>query len=174
MGIQRCVAGLGVVLWLASIAGCSSTNPPSAPSGAPASLGDWTVTLVADGSCTEIPEAVRARRYMGSSRRMGHPPHVFELDLQSETLFAHWSNNILVSVSGTEARFEIESWDWGIGIAEDLGESKQLFIWGEGSGSADDSRMVGILTGGFEYTDYSSQVPVGVKCQSFRLEAVRG
>ncbi len=135
--------------------------------------GDWTVTIIANDSCTEIPEAIRTRLYKGWIRLWNYPPHHFDLKLQSDTLFSHWSNNISVSAFGPDARFEIEAWDWGLGIAEDLGQSRQLFIWGEGGGSVGHSTMTGVLTGGFEYTDYSGPVPVGVKCKSFQLEAVR-
>ena len=95
------------------------------------------------------------------------------LKLQSDTLSSNWSNNIFVSVSVIDARFEIEAWDWGLGISENLGQSRQLYIWGEGGGSVGHSTLAGVLTGGFEYTDYSGQAPVRVKCKSFQLEAVR-
>ena len=101
------------------------------------------------------------------------PATPLDLQLQSNTLFPNSINKIAVSVSGTEARFEIDSWDWGIGVAEDLGQSKQLFIWGQGARSVGRSTMVGVLTGGFEQTDYSGYPPVEVKCESFQLEAVR-
>ena len=145
------------------------TNPETADVS-----GDWTVTLIANSSCTEIPEAIRTRSYRGSIRLENYPPHHFDSKLQSDALTSNWSNNISVSVSGTDARFEIEAWDWGLGIVEDLGQSRSLFIWGEGGGLAGHSTLVGALTGGFEYTDYSGQAPVGViKCKSFQLEAVR-
>ena len=91
------------------------TNPETADVS-----GDWTVTLIANSSCTEIPEAIRTRSYRGSIRLENYPPHHFDLKLQSDALTSNWSNNISVSVSGTDARFEIEAWDWGLGIVEDL------------------------------------------------------
>jgi hypothetical protein len=135
--------------------------------------GLWSVTLAATASCKEIPEAIRTRLYMAHPIGLQYRPHAFDVRLGSDTLFRHWTNTIVASVSGTDASFEIPAWDWGVGIAEDLGQSRQLFIWGEGAGSVSPSSMVGILTGGFEYTDYSGQAPVTVTCDSFQLRGVR-
>ena len=46
------------------------TNPET-----PDVTGDWSVTLIANGSCTEIPEAIRTRFYGGSIRLKNYPPH---------------------------------------------------------------------------------------------------
>ena len=40
---------------------------------------------------------------------------------------------------------------------------KGWVIWGEGGGSVSHSTMAGVLTGGFEYTDYSGQAPFNWK-----------
>lgn len=133
--------------------------------------GDWTVTLMANASCKEIPETVRTRSYTASIRSSARPHH-FEIQLYGATLYKHWSNRISVSLSGTAGRFEIEAWDWGLGIAEDLGESRQLFIWGEGAGSATDSTIVAVLTGGFEYAEYAPPRAM-VNCESFDLKGFR-
>ena len=65
------------------------TNPETADV-----TGDWSVTLIANSSCTEIPEAIRTRFYRGSIRLKNYPPHHFDLKLQSDTLSSNWSNNI--------------------------------------------------------------------------------
>jgi hypothetical protein len=136
--------------------------------------GGWSVTLIANDSCRDMPEESRTRSYIGTIiGARNYPPSSFDLKLQSDTIVPHWSNNIVISVSRTDAHFDIPAWDWGLGIAEDLGQSRQLFIWGDGAGSVGRATMEGVLRGGFEHTDYSGGAPMTVKCELFQLKAVR-
>lgn len=133
--------------------------------------GEWSVRFEASDSCQEIPDAIRTRVYMASIERARYPPHEFSVRLRGGMLIPHWSNEILIAAAGGDARISIPAWDWGVGIAEDLGESKDLFIWGEGAGSVSAVTFVAVLEGGFEYTDHSGQSTI--KCESFQLAGVR-
>jgi hypothetical protein len=136
-------------------------------------VGEWSITVTAHDSCHEIPQEVRTRVYMASIHLMQYSPLAFEIRLRGATLVSHWSNTVWVLPSGADARFEIPAWDWGLGIAEDLGDSRQLSIWGEGTGSVTTSTMAGVLTGGFEFTVYAGRAPSDIRCESFRLTGVK-
>jgi hypothetical protein len=71
-------------------------------------------------------------------------------------------------MDGTEGRFVIDAWDWGLGIVEELAPRTSLTIWGEGKGQVTESKMMIPLSGTFEYHDYTGSSVSGpvVKCES--------
>jgi hypothetical protein len=72
------------------------------------------------------------------------------------------NNRLSVGVSGSFAR--ILSFDYGIGIAEQVAPSTYVSIWGEANADIAGPTISGVWAGGFEYCEGSAAGPGFYRC----------
>jgi hypothetical protein len=129
--------------------------------------GEYTLILTADNSCTDLPALVRTRTYTATiaPSPSSLSSNFYTIALSGAEFYPSNLNNSLgVGVSGSFAR--ILSFDYGIGIAEQLAPSTYVSIWGEANAQVIGSTISGEWSGGFEYCEGSGTGPGFYRCST--------
>jgi hypothetical protein len=114
--------------------------------------GDYTLTLLADSTCTALPDVARKRTYnVAIAPNPRSPlPLLHEGILSGATFYRSNDFHFNIGVSGSTARFVIG--EYGRGFTEELGSST-VEIWGQVDPSMDGSSSSGSFPGAFTYCD---------------------
>jgi hypothetical protein len=133
--------------------------------GSPDIAGEYTLTLTADNSCTHLPVVARTRIY--TARVVAVPSSLssnsYNIALSGADFYpSNVNNRLSVGVSGSFAR--IFSFDYGIGIAEQVAPSRYVSIWGGANAEITGSMISGVWSGGFEYCEGPGAGPGFYRC----------
>jgi len=126
--------------------------------------GHYTLTLTADGSCSQLPEAARSRTFETTiAVGRSSTPHQFQGVLEDGPFYSSvGSNQFQVGVSGTFAQFNFgDPYDDGSMIVEELAPLTYLAIWGTAGLTVGAATISGSLDGAFEYCAAPSPPVVG-------------
>ena len=110
--------------------------------------GVYTLTLLADSTCTALPDIARKRTYQVAIGPNPRSPFLYEGILSGATFYQSHDFHFDIGVSGTTARLVIG--EYGRGVTEDLGAST-VEIWGQMDPSMNDSSSAGSFGGAFTY-----------------------
>jgi Carboxypeptidase regulatory-like domain len=111
--------------------------------------GQYSLTLVADSTCTAIPDVARKRTYQMAVAH--HPrlwPSEYEGVLSGATFYRSDDFRVFIGVSGNIARLFIG--EYGEGLVEELGSST-VEIWGVLDALMNSSGSSGSFSGAFTY-----------------------
>jgi hypothetical protein len=146
--------------------------------------GDYTLTIIADAACAELPDLARSRTYSAAiTHSPPGAPNRYVAVLSGATFYPSSHNDRLyLHVAADFARFSLDPWDDGSSIAEELAPSTYLSIWGVADLSLRLPRISGSLAGTFQ--SCSGVVTIGnlFRCQapqarcesaSHRVELIR-
>ena len=153
----------------------ATANPTSGPRDLSFSLeqiapsaniaGEYTLTLSADASCTELPAIARARSYPATITRepSSLSSQFYKISLNAGIFYpSNLNNSLTVGVAGSFAR--VMSFDYGIGIAEQLAPNTYVSIWGQSNAEISGPTISGAWSGGFEYCEGSGTGPGFYRC----------
>ena len=112
--------------------------------------GAYTLTLLADSTCTALPDVARKRTYNVAIAPNPRSPFLYEGILSGATFYRSNDFHFDIGVSGSTARFVIG--EYGSGFTEDLGAST-VEIWGQMDTSMNGSSSAGSFSGAFTYCD---------------------
>jgi hypothetical protein len=129
--------------------------------------GDYTATFRADPSCTQLPEATRARTYIAMITPQATPPTTYDVVLSGARFWTSpRTDRFFGGVAGSSARFILDEGD-GLAIVEELAPSQSLAIYGEADGHIDGSTIVGPFSGSFDYcSSLGSPAPGPLRCSA--------
>ena len=146
---------------------------------APANIaGDYTLTFVADGACTSLPDEVRTRTYAAAvtlTARPGEPANSrFDVTVTGGTLLERY-NSFTIGVVGDYVRAELGDGHGTPGLVEQLAPHTYLALGGTMAASVTDAASIaGSFAGTFEGcalmnewgSRYSCQGGTSVPCLS--------
>jgi hypothetical protein len=121
--------------------------------------GQYSLTMVADSTCTALPDVARKRTYQMAVAH--HPnlwPSEYEGVLSGATFYRSDDFPFFIAVSGNMARLFIGG--YGEGLLEELGSST-VEIWGVIDALMNGSRSSGSFVGAFSYCASSPSGPLG-------------
>ena len=129
--------------------------------------GTYTLTFVADGSCTDLPAVAQSRTYTATIRRapFGTSANQYVAELSGATFYpSNVNDRLTIGVAGTYGR--VSTFDYGIGIAEEVAPSTYVQVWGDAEVSVQGGTMSGPMNGGFEYCEGSGLGPGFYRCNA--------
>jgi hypothetical protein len=127
--------------------------------------GTYTLTFVADSACTELPAVARSRTYTATIKpsSFSASANQYVVALSGATFYPSNANDSLgIGIAGTYGR--VTTFDYGIGVAEELAPSTYVHIWGVADVSVQGATISGPLSGGFEYCQGSGLGPGFYRC----------
>jgi hypothetical protein len=129
--------------------------------------GDYTATFRADPSCTQLPEATRARTYIAIITPRATTPTTYDVVLSGARFWTSpRTDRFFGGVAGSSARFILDEGD-GLAVIEELVPSESLAIYGQADGDIDGSAIAGSFSGSFDYCSDLMSPPVGsVRCNA--------
>jgi hypothetical protein len=127
--------------------------------------GEYTLTLAADASCAELPAIARTRSYPATITREASTlsSQFYKISLNAGTFYpSNLNNSLAAGVAGSFAR--VTSFDYGIGIAEQVAPNTYVSIWGQANAEISGPTISGVWSGGFEYCEGSGTGPGFYRC----------
>lgn len=148
------------------------TLEPDTPS--PNISGTYTLTFVADSECTELPAVARSRIYTATIRPspFSTSANQYVAELSGANFYPSNVNRSLgIGVAGADGR--VSTFDYALGIAEELAPSTYVHVWGVADVSVQGGTISGPLSGGFEYCEGSGLGPGFYRCSARPLVCER-
>ena len=97
--------------------------------------GDYTLTFIADPSCTTLPDEARARTYATTITPAPHRPQTsFDVTVTGASMLAAYQKG-WISVAGDYVAFGVGDWHGHPGIVEELGRHTYVGFDGSAEGS---------------------------------------
>ena len=127
--------------------------------------GEYTLTLSADPSCVDLPAVAKTRSYPATITREASnwSSQFYKISLNGGTFYpSNVNDSLTAGVAGSFAR--VVSFDYGIGIAEQVAPSTYVSIWGQSIAEITGATISGIWSGGFEYCEGSGAGPGFYRC----------
>jgi hypothetical protein len=120
--------------------------------------------LSADASCTDLPAIARTRSYLATIAREPSmwSSQFYKISLNGTFYPSNLNNSLTVGVAGSFAR--VASFDYGIGIAEQVAPSTYVSIWGQSDVEITGTTISGVWSGGFEYCEGPGAGPGFYRC----------
>jgi len=153
----------------------AAANPTSGPQDLSFSLepiapsaniaGEYTLTFSADASCTDLPAVARMRSYavMITREASSLSSQFYKISPTVGTFYPSNLNSTLTAgVAGSFAR--VMSFDYGIGLAEQVAPDIYVSIWGQSNAEINGPTISGVWSGGFEYCEGSGAGPGFYRC----------
>ena len=129
--------------------------------------GEYTLTLSADSTCANLPAVARTRSYAATIAReaSSFSSQFYKISLSGGTFYpSNLNNSLTVGVAGSFA--SVRSFDYGIGIAEQVAPSTYVSIWGASKAEIIGATISGVWSGGFEYCEGSGAGPGFYRCST--------
>jgi hypothetical protein len=112
--------------------------------------GEYTLTLLADSTCTALPDVARKRTYNVAIAHNPRSPFLYEGILSGAIFYQSNDFHFDIGVSGNTARFVIG--EYGSGFTENLGAST-VEIWAQMDPLMNGSNSAGSFSGAFTYCE---------------------
>lgn len=112
--------------------------------------GDYTVTIMADASCSGIPEAARTRTYAATIDRSRFAANTYQIVLSGATFYP-MRNRMFAAVARDVAFVDIDPYDTS--VTEQLTPSATLNFWGAAKATIIEARFSGRFEGQLQYCD---------------------
>ena len=127
--------------------------------------GEYTLTLSADASCTDLPAVARTRSYPATITRDASSlsSQFYKISLNAGIFYpSNLNSSLTAGVAGSAVR--VMSFDYGIGIAEQVAPNTYVSIWGQSNAEISGPTISGVWSGGFEYCEGSGLGPGFYRC----------
>ena len=131
--------------------------------------GDYTLTFIADASCTTIPDEARARTYAATITPAPHRPQTsFDVTVTGAPILAGYQKGWL-SVAGDYVAFGVGDWHGRPGIVEELARHTYVGFDGSAEASVQGATLSTIAThfaGLIDYCERTSEVGATYDCSA--------
>jgi hypothetical protein len=127
--------------------------------------GEYTLTLSADASCTELPAIARMRSYPVTITREASSlsSQFYKISPTAGTFYpSNLNNSLNAGVAGSFVR--VMSFDYGIGLVEQVAPNTYVSIWGASNAEIRGPTISGVWSGGFEYCEGAGTGPGFFRC----------
>lgn len=129
--------------------------------------GDYTLTFIADASCTTLPDEARSRTYAATITPAPQRPQTsFEVTVTGASTLAGYQKGWL-SVAGDYVAFGVGDWHGHPGIVEALGRQTYVGFDGSAEGSVEGATLSTISTnfsGLIDYCERTSDMDTRYDC----------
>jgi hypothetical protein len=131
--------------------------------------GDYTLTFIADASCTTLPDEARTRTYAATITPAPHRPQTsFDVTVTGAPMLAAYQKG-WISVAGDYVAFGVGDWHGHAGIVEELARHTYVGFDGSAEGSVQGATLSTIETnfwGLIDYCEKTSEMGANYGCSA--------